>query len=45
MCGGLTLHVGLGRGGAVIREVLQDGGVPGEAEQYLGTDGTVSQRR
>lgn len=41
----LTLHVGFGRGGAVVRKVLQDGGVPGEAQQHLGKDGPVSQHR
>lgn len=34
----LTLYVGPGRGGAVVREVLQHGGVPGEAQQHLGRD-------
>lgn len=39
---GLTLQVGLGWGGAAVGKVLQDGGVPGEAEQHLGKDGPAS---
>ena len=31
------MDVGLGRSGAVVFEVLQDGGVPGEAQKHLGT--------
>lgn len=38
----LTLHVGFGWCGAVVCKVLQDGGVPGEAQQHLGKDGPVS---
>lgn len=38
------MHVGPGRGGAVVHKVLQDGGVPGEAQQHLGTDGPGSRR-
>lgn len=33
----LTLDVGFGRSGAVVFEVIQDGRVPGETQQHLGT--------
>lgn len=35
----LTLDVRLGRRGAVVSEVLQDGRVPGETQQHLGDHG------
>lgn len=31
----LTLDVGSGRGGTIVLEVIQDAGVPGEAQQNL----------
>lgn len=36
--GQLTLDVGFGRSGAVVFEVIQDGGIPRETQQHLGTD-------